>query len=894
MDNKLERLTATLTPSHAARPSLPVAPAATIELPEQTGGFALRDFWRLIQAHRGLVAAAVLASLAAAAAYNFLRVPTYLATVSIQIDREQPNIARLDDDTSRIPERPDYIETQYKILKSRTLARRVIDRLDLGRAAELNHGVPQRPEPPWAGPAAAALVHPRVVDAFLARLRVDPGKGTRLVDVSFESEDAALALAVANTLADEYIEHNLEAKWNTTQKASGWLQQQLASLQDALQSSESALHEYAARHSILFVEERKDITTEKLARLENELTAAQAERIEKQSLALLVEDAVRGGGDLPAQVTNTTLQELRNKLVDLRREQQKLSVSFGPSYPRVVRATREVEEVERSIAEENRRLLARVREEFTLSQGRERLLLEAAQRQRQLVNRLSDDFIQYDILKREAESNRQLYEGLLQRLKEAGVSAGLRASNIAVLDPAELPERPYRPRRLLNLLLGLLGGSLSGIVLAFAAEHLNTRVRTPDEVERLTGLDLLAVLPRRREVHANLRARMRIAGGALSLSLVRAKPRHAVLGPLLEPANGAAGGPGGFAPTARAEAIGSYGSAAGGHPAAPRDATADHDAAGTHDPTAAHVSVQAQALSGAAQDPPAGTHSSPTAAYGSSCVPNRVAGGAVLAQDSVEGQPGVTSGASAPVGQPRRTLASTAASSNGHDPGPHVWDAEAGLSEAYRTLRSSILLGWDDGLRRLLITSSQPQEGKTTVSLNLACSLAQLGRNVLLIDADMRRPNCARQLGVEPPHGLSAYLRGTVDFDTLLAATPVDHLSLVHAGSAEAFASDLLCSPRLAELLDEAARRFDHVVIDSPPSLVLSDARTISRLVEGVILVVSDQTDRGALLRTTQTFDDAGVRLVGFVMNRVNLAALDYGYYRHYGYYYAYGEKHSA
>jgi capsular exopolysaccharide synthesis family protein len=246
-------------------------------------------------------------------------------------------------------------------------------------------------------------------------------------------------------------------------------------------------------------------------------------------------------------------------------------------------------------------------------------------------------------------------------------------------------------------------------------------------------------------------------------------------------------------------------------------------------------------------------------------------------------------------GEPRLAPGSkTVSSSNGPERPARIWSAEAGLSEAYRTLRSSILLGWDDGLRRLLITSSQPQEGKTTVSLNLACSLAQLGRNVLLIDADMRRPNCARQLGVDTPHGLNAYLRGAIDFDSLLAATAVNHLSLIHAGSAEAFASDLLCSPRLAELLDEAARRFDHIVIDSPPSLVLSDARTISRLVEGVILVVSDQTDRGALLRTKQTFDDAGVRLVGFVMNRVNLADLDYGYYRHYGYYYACGEKHSV
>ncbi|MEX2301586.1 MAG: polysaccharide biosynthesis tyrosine autokinase [Bryobacterales bacterium] len=856
MDNKLEKLTAALAPTRPPR-AIASAPATTLlEFPEPARGFSLRDFWRLLQARRGVVTATILTALVAAAVYNYWKTPTYLAAVSIQIDREQPNIARLDEELSRLPERPDYIETQYKVLKSRTLARRVIERLDLARVPELTRGF--RP-PPAERPApfdGVPGVHPRLVDAFLARLRVEPGKGTRLVNVSFESEDPTLAPAAANALADEYIEHNLEAKWNATQKASGWLQQQLASLQDALEASETELHEYAARHSILFVEERKDITTEKLARLENELTVAQSERIEKQSLALLTEAAVRGGPELPAQLTSGALQDLRNKRIDLRQEQQKLLVSFGPSYPRVVRVEREIEEVERSIEEENQRLLSRVREEFQLAQGREALLLEAAGQQRGLVNLLSDDFIQYDILKREAESNRQLYEGLLQRLKEAGVSAGLRASNIAVLDPAEAPERPNRPRPLINLLFALLSGSVLGVVFAFAADHLNTRVRTPDEVERLTGLDLLAVLPRRKALAGSVRARLRIARGAVSVSIGRPKQSGAVLGPLTEAAGATL------------------------HSACSSSA-ADSD--------------------GSSRESDRGLGMDPTSSNGAGTATEIAT--VLTAGDSIHGGANLVvadarqNGAEAPeAGRSMSPLPPLRGSttSNGHAAASRVWDAEAGLSEAYRTLRSSILLGWEGGLRRLLITSAQPQEGKTTVSLNLACSLAQLGRNVLLIDADMRRPNCARQLGVKATHGLSAYLRGAVDFDSLLAATPINHLSLIHAGSAEAFASDLLCSPRLAELLDEAARRFDHVVIDSPPSLVLSDARTISRLVEGVILVVSDETDRGALLRTKQTFDDAGVRLVGFVMNRVDLADLDYGYYRHYGYYYAYGEKQSG
>src|SRR5713226_3727942 len=187
-------------------------------------------------------------------------------------------------------------------------------------------------------------------------------------------------------------------------------------------------------------------------------------------------------------------------------------------------------------------------------------------------------------------------------------------------------------------------------------------------------------------------------------------------------------------------------------------------------------------------------------------------------------------------------------------------------------------------MRRILITSPQPRDGKTTISLHLAWSLAQLGRRVLLIDADMRKPNCARQLGVVSDTGLSDYLEGEAERKEIIARTHVENLWIVPAGQPHAGASDLLHSPRFAALLREAGREFDHVVIDSPPSLALSDARTISRLVEGVILVVSDETDRASLRRTKQAFDDAGVRFLGFVMNRVNLNELEYGYYREYGY----------
>jgi capsular exopolysaccharide synthesis family protein len=237
------------------------------------------------------------------------------------------------------------------------------------------------------------------------------------------------------------------------------------------------------------------------------------------------------------------------------------------------------------------------------------------------------------------------------------------------------------------------------------------------------------------------------------------------------------------------------------------------------------------------------------------------------------------------------TLAGSRDFAGNAGPGLVSWRPEGALSEAYRTLRSSVLLGIDESMRRLLITSSQPQEGKTTVSLNLACSLAQLGRRVLVIDADMRRPTCARELGVKPDIGLSEYLQGRAELEEVFIATPVADLSIVPGGRSNLTAPDLLYSPRLAALLEHAGKRYDHVIVDSPPSLVLCDARTISSLVDGVILVVSDQTERSALLRTKQMFDDGGARYVGFVMNRVNLDELNYGYYRDYGYHYTYADE---
>jgi len=743
-----------LTSSAPAPASLNTAPPASslLDVPferyptepsEPASEFSLRDYWRVVHAHRWMIAAFCLLAAGMAMAFNYAQVPVFRSTATLQIDREQPHTARLEDSIAQPLEQPDYIETQYKILKSRTLAKAVLEKLRLEERAEFRRGWFQsRLEEPRRG----GELNPAVLRRFQAAITVSPGKGTRLVDLSMDSVDPALAARVANSLAETYIEQNLAAKWDATQKASGWLTQQLAELKAKLERSETEVLEYATRHSIIFVEEKKNITTEKLKRIEEELTRAEAGRIEKQSSYLLIQDAMVRQGPLPGNLNTDTFRELNLRLAEARRDYAQLLVTLAPGYPKALGVKRQIEQLEQALEAEKSRMLAGVRDDFRASVEREKLLREAVVRQTRSVSALGDDIIQYNILKRDADSNRQLYEGLLQRLKEAGVSAGLRASNIRVVDPAEKPESPFRPKKLQNLALALMLGLVAGVAVAFVRDHLSTVVRTPEEVERVTGLCLLALVPR-------TRSRLNAA----------------------EPARLAAESDGSGAP-----------------------------------------------------------------------------------------------------GKPRRESRTELAK----------WQPGADLAEAYRTLRSSVLLGWDESMRRILITSPQPRDGKTTISLHLAWSLAQLGRRVLLIDADMRKPSCAHQLGVAAEHGLSDYLQGRAEKEQVITETSVENLWFVPAGKAHSEASDLLYSPRLASLLYEAGTRWDHVVIDSPPSLALSDSRTISRLVEGVILVVSDETERASLKRTKQAFDDAGIRFLGFVMNRVDLNNLEYGYYRDYGYYY--------
>jgi capsular exopolysaccharide synthesis family protein len=438
---------------------------------------------------------------------------------------------------------------------------------------------------------------------------------------------------------------------------------------------------------------------------------------------------------------------LEAKEVDLKEQHSEALAQYGPTYPKVLRLQDQMKDVDALIVRERNRMVENIRNEFLAAARRQQFLAAALADQKKEVDKGSQFLIEYNLLKRELDSNQTLYDGLLQRLKDATVTAGLRATNIHTIDEAAIPSYPVRPNKMRNIEFALAAGLALGIALAFTQEALDNSIKNAQEMEKLTGLPTLAIIPM----------------GNSSL-VVRSG--------LLSSDNGNGNG------------------------------------------NSSRTNVELSVL---------------------------------------------------------------------RKPG-------AAISEAYRALRTSVLLSTaEQPPRVILITSSQPGEGKTSTSLNLAATLAQKGSRVLLVDADMRRPGLSKALNVPIGSGLSGILTGAYEYDeTLLKRAPgLETLYLLSSGPRAPNPAELICSIKMEKLVQTLRQKFDHIIIDSPPILPITDATIISTLVDGVIMVVeSDKTSRAALNRACRVMEHSGGRILGTVFNKVDTRRDGYYGYRYYhGYY---------
>jgi succinoglycan biosynthesis transport protein ExoP len=745
---------------------------AFLHEPEDDGQINLLDYWRVLVKRRWTILIFVFAIVAVTAIASWKATPIYRATIKIQIDPENSSFLPFKEAGevgSTYAQSQEYLQTQFKVMESQTLAARVIQVLDLGANPDFMvevkptirsktmqwlrgvFGLSETEDKDEDPAKAEDRKLAQLLRIFSSSLSTSPVRNSRLVDVSFENRNPKLAADVANALASEYVQMNFETKFNSTTTASDFLAKQLVDLKAKVEKSEEELVRFSQQHDIYAINDNENVILQKLSDLNTALTAAQAERINKESIWKIVQQAA---GSFPDLLRNILIEELEKNLATLKVQQAKLAAAFRPGWPELDQVTGQVAEAENQLASERKKAIRNVETEYRTAVQREKLLTEALAAQKLEANSFNQNSIQYNIIKRQVDTEKQLYDGLLQRMKEAGVSAGLKSNNIHIVDPAKPPRAPHRPNKPMNLALGLGIGLLLGVCLAFFFEYLDSSIKTPDDIDRYIKLPSLGVIP----------------SAASLLSPSKRKQLVATAG-----GNGAKG------------------------------------------------SVSSKSIE--------------LITY---------------------------------------------------------HDTKSLISEAYRNLRTSVLLSSGSGRppKILLVTSSQAGEGKTTTAVNISITLSQTGEKVVLLDCDMRNPRVHRIIGLDNANGISSFLSGNSDLSSMIQQSEIPNLFAVSAGRVPPNPAELLGSSRMKQGLALLDEYFDHIVIDSPPVLSVTDARILGTLVDGVVLVIKGgETPKEAVQRTKRLLQEVHAHVIGTLLNNVDVHSPDYYYYSKY-YYYGYGKKY--
>jgi exopolysaccharide transport family protein len=469
----------------------------------------LREYMRVLIKRKLVVLSCLVAIFGAVLIASLKMTPIYEAVGRIAINRPDNNLVNFKDN----PNQSDYsdpmdLDTEVGILQSDLMAMQVIKNLNLDKMPEFGGKPSTGPEANLAPDALAAdsARTGSLINAFKGGLRVSLKPNTRIVEIRYICTNPQLAALIVNTLASTYVEQNFKTKFESTMQASDWLQKQLTDLQIKVETSQEKLVKYQKEHEILGTDEKTNIITEKLTELNRELTSAESTRMEKESLYRLVQsgdpetvastaEALESGGANGSNGLSPLLGALRGKQADLKIQIAEMSTQFGPSYPKVAQLNGQLKEIDAQIQIELRKIVDRVRGQYLAAQQQEDMLRAEFEKQKQEANKLNESAIDYSLLKRDVDVNRQLYEGLLEKLKEAGVTAGLKSNNVRLVDIARAPGSPTEPNIPRNLAFGFVLGLTSGIGLAFLLENMDNTVRTTEQAQVISGLPALGMIP---------------------------------------------------------------------------------------------------------------------------------------------------------------------------------------------------------------------------------------------------------------------------------------------------------------------------------------------------------------------------------------------------------------
>jgi polysaccharide biosynthesis transport protein len=694
----------------------------------------LHAYWRVIVRRRWVIASVFASVVLLTLLFTLRQTKVYAATATLIIDVNAPRVLNqkdvqdvVDSGTGGYWYSKEYYETQYKVITSRAVAQRVIDKLQLAR--DLRFLGLDDVNDPKKVEEHLGRIDPAV--ELQERLEVLPVKDSRVVRVQVRDGDPRWAATLANAVAEAYITESLSVRSTMTQNASEWLEQQLADLETKLAKSSDDLFRFKQAHDIVATswEDRQGMVSQRLVAVNDALTKARVLKAQLESrneqIAALGDAIAKGDPAAEAfAIVNQSrsIQDLKVRYADAGVDCADMTARYLEDHPKLVACQGKLAAARDGLAREVRTILEGARREYQEAVQTERKLSRLLDDSKSDAFGLNQHEKEYLELKRSHDNNQRLYEMVLQRLKETGVTGLLQMSNVRILDRAEPPEKPVSPRPLRNLALSLVLGLAGGVALALLLETLDTSITTREQVEERLRLPFLGIIPRMQQDGA-------------------AAPELAVL-------------------------------------------------------------------------------SSPSSA----------------------------------------------------------------AAECVRSIRTNLLfMSPEKPLRTILVTSSGTGEGKTTVASALAATMANGGSRVLLVDADMRRPRVHKVFGIRAEAGLSSLILGEGSLDAVVVRTDVPNLDVVPCGTVPPNPAELLHTAGFANLLMEMSRRYDRVVIDSPPAGVVADAIVISTHVDGTLLVLkAGQTSRGAAERTARNLADVKARVFGAVLNDVDLEDRRYGQYAYY------------
>lgn len=471
---------------------------------EEAARFDVAEYWRLVLKHRLVILGVFLAAMVIGTAATLLTTPLYTASTTLQIDREAARVLAVDDAAPResMIQGEEFFQTQYGLLRSRSLSERVIQSEGLANSDAFLKIMGIKAPVGDTRAETTLKLRESVLEAIQDHLSVSPVRGSRLVTVSFSSPDPALSARIANAFAENFIQANLDRKFQSSAYARQFLEDLIAQTKVKLEDSERQLVAYAGQQQIININDgdsedganrNQSLTANNLVSLNGALAEAKAERVAAESKWRQASTASLAS--VPEVLNNPTYQRLTEERAKLDAQYQQKSSVYQPDFPEMVQLKDQIDELDRQIASVAGGIRSSIRGQYLVAANEERSLQGQVDVLKNQVLDLRSRSIQYNILQRELDTSRTLYDGLLQRYKEVGVTGGVTTNNISIVDRGTPPQKPSSPKLFMNLLIAMLIGLAFGVLVALVLEALDESLATPEDVESKLGLPVLGAIP---------------------------------------------------------------------------------------------------------------------------------------------------------------------------------------------------------------------------------------------------------------------------------------------------------------------------------------------------------------------------------------------------------------